>query len=64
MSEFETSDRKPTKKTHTASRHPAKVVNRPPRAPKVGEDGFGSGHVYEQRKKLWDERDNPERDKS
>jgi hypothetical protein len=32
-----------------------------PRKPVDGEDGF-TGHVFEQRKKIWEERDDPERD--
>jgi hypothetical protein len=54
---------KPTRKTNTASRHPASV-NEPRQAPQTGDDGIGSGHVDTQRKKIWDERDNPERDQS
>jgi hypothetical protein len=50
---------KPEKKEVTASRHPAKIITRPPRKPVEGEDGFGSGHVYEQRKKIYEERDAP-----
>ena len=42
----------------SASKHPAKEVTRPSRKPVDGEDGF-TGHVYEQRKKIWEERDAP-----
>jgi len=53
--EFISSPSKPTKKVSTASRHPAKT--RTPVRPAIdGEDGF-TGNVYEQRKKLWDERE-------
>ena len=60
MTDFIEHDRKPTKKIHTASHHPAKTTVKPARKPVDGEGGF-SGHVYEQRKKTWEERDNPER---
>jgi hypothetical protein len=38
--------------------HAAKPA-KPPRKPVEGEDGFGSGHVFEQRKKIYTERDAP-----
>jgi hypothetical protein len=48
---------KPTRKEVTASRPPAKETKRPPRKPVEGEDGFASGHVFEQRKRVYIERD-------
>jgi hypothetical protein len=43
----------------SANNHPAKdKSNKPVRKPIDGEDGF-TGSVFEQRKKLYDERDNP-----
>ena len=50
---------KATKKEVTASRHPAKTNAPKPTAPTAGQDSFRSGHVYEQRKKIFDGRDNP-----
>ena len=40
------------------TRHPAKNNAKPPRKPVDGEDGM-SGHIYEQRKRLFAERDGP-----
>jgi hypothetical protein len=37
--------------------HPAKTNAPKPTAPTEGQDGFASGHVYEQRKKIYIERD-------
>jgi hypothetical protein len=55
---------KPTKNETSASPHPAKVA-RPLRERKDGDDGFSpTGQVAQQRKKVWNERDNPGRDKS
>jgi hypothetical protein len=55
---------KPTKNETSASRHPANVA-RLLRERKDSDDGFSpTGHVAQQRKKVWNERDNPERDKS
>jgi hypothetical protein len=42
-----------------SNKHPAKDKVKPPRKPVDGEDGF-SGSVFEQRKKVWNERDNPD----
>ena len=44
-------------KKQGANQHPASTA-RPPRKPVDGEDGF-TGHVFEQRKKIYDERDCP-----
>jgi hypothetical protein len=43
----------------SANDHPAKIVTRPPRRPVEGEDGFGRGHVHDQRVRVWRERDAP-----
>jgi hypothetical protein len=48
-----------TKKDVTASRHPAKTNAPAPTPPVDGADGF-SGHVHEQRKKIYIERDQPD----
>jgi hypothetical protein len=50
----------------SASKHPTQGPSKPTRhqqKPVEGEAGF-TGHGHEQRKKIFDERDNPERDKS
>ena len=49
---------KPTKNSTSASRHPAKTNLPAPTPPVDGADGF-TGHVFEQRKKNWEERDAP-----
>jgi hypothetical protein len=45
---------------HSASKHPAKTNAPAPTPPVEGQDGFGSGHVHEQRKKVYIERDQPD----